>query len=108
MDVSHDIVAANLLLNTGNLESLVSHGEVSPHLLKSLIGNLLNAKLLLGLGKVQPELPPGGSTSAGGEQGEHLLGGIARAQGGLVGVEARHDGGNLVGDSLGDLLTEMS
>jgi hypothetical protein len=37
-----------LLLDTGNLEVFVSHGEVRPHLLQRLISDGVDSKLLLG------------------------------------------------------------
>lgn len=91
MDVGHDVVATDLLLDASNFEGLISHGQVGAHLLKGLVGDLLDAEFLLSLGEEEPELPPGGCPGPRGEQGQHLLGCVAGPQRGLVRVEAGHD-----------------
>lgn len=47
-------MSADLLLNTSNLKILISNNEVGPHLLKSLVRDSINSKLLLTLGQAEP------------------------------------------------------
>lgn len=82
--MGHDIVSPALLLDLSHLEVFLGQLEVCLHLFNGFIG-YGKPKLLLGLGKPEPELPPGAESSGVGEEGGHLLRGIAGGEGGLVG-----------------------
>lgn len=73
MNSSHDIVAAELLLVSSNLEGSIGHSQVGLHLGQGLVGDLIDTKLLLGLGQPQPQLAPGRCARAVGKQVQHLL-----------------------------------
>lgn len=47
-------MTTNLLLMARNLKVLVSNSEMSPHLLERLVGDGVDAELLLALGEVEP------------------------------------------------------
>ena len=94
-DLLHDIVTAALLFLLGNLKGSIANYELGTHLLDRLWGDLVDAQFLLSLGQPEPELAPGAVPGAGREELQHLLGGISRAQWGLVRVE-RHIAGLIV------------
>lgn len=86
VDVGHDVVTADLLLLGSDGKVLVRHGQMSGHLGQGLVGDAINADLLLGLGKPVPELAPSGMAGPGSEELLHLRGRIAGVQRGLLQV----------------------
>ena len=83
-------MTTNLLLNTSSLKILISDSEVGPHLLKSLIGDSGDTKLLLTLSEVKPKLAPCRVTRSLTEEVGQLLTAVAAGQGCLVGIVGRH------------------
>lgn len=58
VDVRHDVVPHALLLIGSNLEGLVADDEVGADGVEGLVGDLVDAQLLLSLGQPEPELAP--------------------------------------------------
>lgn len=79
-------MSAALLLDASNFKVLISYSEVSTHLLKSLISNGVDSKLLLALSKAKPELTPGRVTRALAEKLRHGRAAVAGGQRRLVAV----------------------
>lgn len=79
-------MTSDLLLDTRRLKVVVGDGEVSPHLGQSLGRDNLNAQLVLGLGKAQPEAAPDGVPGPLAEELRHLGAAVAAGQGRLVDI----------------------
>lgn len=85
VDVGHDIVASALLLERGGRELIVLDTLVLLQLSNGLLRDV-ETELALGLGEVDPELPPGAEAVARREEVLHLLGGVPRVEGADAGV----------------------
>lgn len=51
MDKGHDVVAATFLFLPGDVERGIADVKVGPHLVEGLVGDLVDAQFLLGLGQ---------------------------------------------------------
>lgn len=92
-----------LLLDAGHLEVLVRDGQMGAHLLEGLVGNGVDAQLLLALGQGQPQLAPGRVAGALAKELRHGGAAVPRRQRRLVRVERRgHFGGRSVERFDGD------
>lgn len=89
VDVRHDIVAAFLLLDAGQLEVVIGDPKVSSHLLEGFRRDGLDPQLLLALGQVEPQLAPSRVARSLAEELRHLTTAVSPRQGRLVRVESR-------------------
>lgn len=82
--VSHDIVAANLLLSPGNLKVVVGDFKMLLHLLEGFRGDGLDAKLSLRLCEQQPKPAPLRVARALAKEPCHFWAAVSRRQGRLI------------------------
>lgn len=79
VDVSHDIVASTLLLESSSRKLIVLDALVLLQFSNSLLGDV-ETELALRLSEVDPKLPPGAEAVARREEVLHLLGGVPRVE----------------------------
>lgn len=82
-------MSTTLLLHTRNLKVLIRNLKMSLHLLQGLIGNGIDAKLLLALCEAEPQLAPGRVPRSLAEELGHGGAAVPRRERGLVAVERR-------------------
>src|ERR1700744_6524999 len=100
-DLYNAYMTTLLLLDPGRFEVLISHDKMGLHLLQRIVGDDVDAQLLLALGEVQPQLAPGGVARPLAEEAGHLRAAVAAGQRGLVGVVRRRHVCSLLKKTLG-------
>jgi hypothetical protein len=101
VDVSHDIVASTLLLESSSRELIVLDALVLLQLSNGLLRDV-ETELALGLSKVDPKLSPGAEAVARREDVLHLLRGVPRVEGAeaWVSIALARDESSAIGGAM--------